>query len=165
MSFQYYVSVKGSKQGQFKPETKKSGRSDKWMECVEFKMGSAVPFDANSGVTQGFRQHKPVVITKEWGASSPLFLNAHWTNEVISEVIVECIGRDSTGAKEVVTERITLTNANIIEVIRFSAQSAKDASRHDTDHLESISFRFQKIVVENIAGSTSASDDWLAPGS
>jgi type VI secretion system secreted protein Hcp len=165
MSFQYYVSVKGSKQGQFKSETKKQGRSDKWMECIAFKMGSAVPYDANSGGTSGHRQHKPISFTKEWGASSPLFLNAHWTNETLTEVIVECVGRDSTGAKEVVTERITLTNAVVVEAVRYSAQSAKEASRHDTDHLEDYSLRFQKIMVENIAGGTSATDDWLTPGS
>jgi type VI secretion system secreted protein Hcp len=164
MSFQYYAKVKGQKQGQFKAESPKTGRKDVWFECIEFKMGSAVPVDANSGQSKGHRQHKPVTITKEWGVSSPLFLNAHWTNETLSEVVIECVGRAPDGTKEIVTERITLTNAVVTEVIRYSAQSAKEASRHDTDHLEAISMTFQKILVENIAGSTSASDDWFTPG-
>ena len=34
------------------------------------------PRDAASGLPTGKRQHKPITITTEWGASTPLFLNA-----------------------------------------------------------------------------------------
>jgi type VI protein secretion system component Hcp len=33
------------------------------------------------------------------------------------------------------------------------------------DQLEHVQFTFQKITVENVSGGTSATDDWLTPGS
>jgi type VI secretion system secreted protein Hcp len=165
MSFQCYIAIKGTKQGQFKSETKKSGRSEKFMEFLAFKMGSTVPVDANSGETKGFRQHKPLVVTKERGASSPQILQAHWTNEVLPEVILEIVGRSADGAKEIVQERITLSDAVIVSVDRYSHLSAKAAVDADVDYLEDVAFRYRQIMVENPAAGTSTSDDWHQPGS
>lgn len=165
MSFQCYVSMKGSKQGQFKAETKKSGRSDKFMEFSEFKMGSLVPVDQNSGAVKGFRQHKPLVISKERGAASPQILQAHWTNEILPEVVIEIVGRPDDGSKEIVMERITLQDATIVAVDRYSHSSAKSKSDSDVDYLEDVAFRFRSIMVENPAAGTSTSDDWNEPGS
>jgi type VI secretion system secreted protein Hcp len=163
MSFQCYISVKGKKQQQFKPETKKTGRSDKFMEFHEFKMGSSVPVDANSGEPKGFRQHKPLIVTKERGAASPQFLQAHWTNELLEEVVLEIVGRSDDGTKEVVQERITLKDAIIVAIDRYSHKSAKATVESDTDYLEDISFRYRQIMVENPAAGTSTSDDWNQP--
>ena len=163
MSFQYYVSVKGKTQGQFKAESKKEGRKDKWMECIAFRMGSHVPVDANSGEAKGFRQHKPLVITKEWGAASPQLLQAHWNNEVIEEIVLEVVGRAEDGKKESVKERITLKDAVVVSAERYSENHAKDTVEHDVDHLEDLGFRYRQILVENPEAGTSTSDDWLSP--
>ncbi|MCL2725577.1 MAG: type VI secretion system tube protein Hcp [Polyangiaceae bacterium] len=164
MSFQCYVSIKGKTQQQFKAETKKTGRSDKWMEFIEFEMGSSVPVDANSGEPKGFRQHKPLVVTKERGAASPQILQAHWKNEILTEVVLEIVGRSDDGAKEIVQERITLKDAIIVSVNRYSHKSAKDVKESDMDYLEDIAFRYRQIMVENPAAGTSTSDDWNEPG-
>jgi type VI secretion system secreted protein Hcp len=165
MSFQCYIAIKGKTQQQFKPETKKTGRSDKFMEFMQFKMGSAVPVDANSGEAKGFRQHKPLVVTKERGAASPQILQAHWKNEVLVEVVIEIVGRSPDGAKEVVQERITLKDAVIVSVDRYSLMSAKSATDADVDYLEDVGFRYRQIMVENPEAGTSTSDDWNEPGS
>ncbi len=165
MSFQCYISIKGKQQGQFKSETKKTGRSDKYMEFIAFKMGSSVPVDANSGAAAGFRQHKPLVVTKERGAASPQILQAHWRNEVLPEIIIEIVGRSEDGAKEVVQERITLKDAIVVSVDRYSESHAKATVASDVDYLEDIAFRYRSIMVENPAAGTSTSDDWNEPGS
>jgi type VI secretion system secreted protein Hcp len=164
MSFQCYISVKGKKQGQFKAETKKTGRSDKFMEFIEFKMGSSVPVDANSGQAKGFRQHKPLVVTKERDAASPELLQAHWKNEILDEVVLEIVGRSDDGMKEEIQERITLKDAIIVSIDRYSHKSAKTVVESDTDYLEDIAFRYRQIMVENPAAGTSTSDDWNEPG-
>lgn len=164
MSYQSYISIKGKKQGQFKAETSKKGRSDKFMEFHSYKMGSAVPVDANSGEVRGFRQHKPLVVTKERGAASPQILQAHWTNEVLDEIVIEIVGRSPDGAKEIVVERIKLTDASIVSVDRYAHASAKAATESDVDYVEDIAFKFRMIEVENPAASTMASDDWHSPG-
>jgi type VI secretion system Hcp family effector len=162
MAFRFYMSIKGKTQGQFKPESKRAGRNDKWMECIAIDMGSAVPVDPNSGAPKGFRQHQPLKVTKEWGAASPQILQAHWRNEKLDEVVIETIGRDPGGKKEVVLERITLKGATAVGVRRFSDKPATTAVEHDVDHLEDISFSFQEILVENPEAGTSTSDNWHA---
>ena len=163
MSFQYYVSIKGKTQGQFKGESKKEKRKDKWMECMGFRMGSSIAVDSNSGQAKGFRQHKPLFITKEHGAASPQILQAHWTNEVLDEVVIEIVGRSDDGKKETVKERITLNDAVITEVDRYSELSAKDSVKHDVDHIDAVGFRYRKLLVENPEAGTSTSDDWNQP--
>ena len=163
MSFQCYISIKGTKQQQFKAETKKKGRSDKFMEFHAFKMGSTVPVDSNSGRTRSARQHKPLIITKERGAASPQILQAHWTNETLSEVVIEIVGRPEDGSKEIVVEKITLKDCNIVSVDRYSHSSAKQVVESDVDYLEDIGFRFKTIMVENPEAGTSTSDDWDTP--
>lgn len=164
MSFQCYISIKGKQQGQFKSETKKSGRSDKFMEFISFKMGSSVPVDANSGEPKGYRQHRPLVVTKERGNASPQILQAHWRNEILPEVVIEIVGRSDDGVKEIVQERITLNDAVVVSVDRYSNLSAKAAVDSDVDYLEDVAFRYRQIMVENPASGTSTSDDWNQPG-
>ena len=162
MSFQSYIKIKGAKQGQFKGESKKKGR-ETFMEFHSYKMGSNTPVDAASGRPTGHRQHKPLIITKERGASSPMALTAHWSNESLPEVVIEIVGRSADGVKEIVVERITLTNAVITEINRYSAESTKASTAHDVDFVEDISFRYQKIEVEDVVASTMAVDDWESP--
>jgi type VI secretion system secreted protein Hcp len=159
MAFTCYVSFKGAKQGQLKPESKKSKRTDKWSEGLFFETSSEVPFDPKSGRPKGSRTHHPLTITKEIGASSPQLLSAHWSNELFPEVVIEIVGRPDTGAGEVVTERITLTDALIVKVRRYTPTITTEHTQHDTDQLEEISFTFRMIQVENLAASTSVSDD------
>lgn len=164
MSFQSYIKIKGMKQGQFKGESHKKGREKDWMEFHTYKMGSSTPVDAASGMAKGHRQHKPLIVTKERGASSPMALQAHWTNETLPEVVLEIVGRSPDGVKEIVVERIKLTNATITSIDRYAAESTKASNTHDVDFVEDIAFRFQKIEVEDVGASTMAADDWQTPG-
>ena len=163
MSFQYYVKVKGKTQGQFKAESKKEKRKDVWHEGLAFKMGSMVPVDANSGAPKGACQHEPLVITKEHGAASPQILQAHWNNEILDEVVIEIVGRSDDGKNEVVKERITLSDAVIVSVQRYSAALAKEKLDEDVDHLEDVSLRFRQIQVDNPEAGTSTSWNYNAP--
>ena len=76
-----------------------------------------MPVDASqAGATSssGRRTHKAINIVREVDAASPLLLNAHATNEALENVVIETVGRPTTGAgEERVYETITLTNATI----------------------------------------------------
>ncbi len=159
MAFTCYVSMKGTKQGQLKAESQKSKRNDKWTEVLYIEMGSETPYDVKSGRPKGSRTHHPLTITKEIGPASPQVLSGHWTNEVFTEVVIEKVGRPLAGTGEVVTERITLTDAIIVKVRRYTPTITTDRAEHDTDELEEISFAYRMINVENVAASTSVSDD------
>jgi type VI secretion system secreted protein Hcp len=160
MAFHSYVSFKGSKQGQLKGESLKGSRSKEWSEVESFEMRSAVPVDSKSGYAKGARTHFPLVITKERGASSPQLLQALWTSELLTTVVLEVIGRPESGAGEVVVERTTLTNATISEIRRFVDLPSGEHAEHDNDVLESVHLVFQQILVENPIASTSATESW-----
>jgi type VI secretion system secreted protein Hcp len=107
MAFQYYVSVKGTKQGQFKGESKPADGKDKWIPVIGFDMNAEVPTDSTAGAATGKRQHKPIHIIKEAGPADPQIFQTLCNNEVLSEVAIE------TRQQEQVVSRITLTNAQI----------------------------------------------------
>jgi type VI secretion system secreted protein Hcp len=128
-AFHTYAAFKGKKQGQLKGESTKGGREkDGWFELVSFEMGSEVPVDSKTGTATGKRQHKPIVITKNVDAASPLLLNAHWANETFETVIIQTVDD-----KNKVMKTTTLKNALISEI-------KKNGS------LESISFDYEEIM-------------------
>ena len=70
------------------------------------------PRDAASGLPTGKRQHKPISITMEWGASTPLFLNALVNNENLTSVLIGLL----RNGNQVAT--IKLTNANVSDYVQ-----------------------------------------------
>lgn len=166
MAFQAYISIKGNKQGQFKGEdTLDSKRKEGWMSVLAFAYVVQSPRNTATGQTAGKRQHKPIVITKEWGPASPQLFQALTSNEVLESVVIEFEKVNASG-KEYVYQTIKLTNATILEIRQYTReyQSQSGASKHpagvDTVELEEVSFTFQKIEMTNLDGKTSALDDW-----
>ncbi len=102
------------------------------------------PRDAASGLPTGKRQHKPITITTEWGASTPLFINALVSNENLTSVLIGLL----RNGNQVAT--IKLTNANV--------------AQYD-QHGGSVTFAltYQKIEWTWVDGGITAQDDWEAP--
>jgi type VI secretion system Hcp family effector len=114
----------------------------------------------------GKRQHKPLTITKEVDSASPLFLNAHWTSEVLQSVVFNIVAPRGGQGGEQVYQTITLTNAQIVGYTRNVPPPVKPKPgsgtlrQMTTNELEEFDLVFQKITYTNASGSTSASDDW-----
>ena len=163
MAFQAHISIKGTKQGQFKGEGIQDKRKDKWAPVLGFSMGLQSPRDVATGQASGKRQWAPVEIVKEWGAASPQALQACSSNEVLPEVNIEFITTDPNGT-EIVYQTIKLTDATISKISRFTGGEGTETSRHTseqgTHELERWSFTFRKIEVEDTRGKTSFMDDW-----
>ena len=117
------------------------------------------PRDAATGQASGKRTHQQLVITKEWGASSPQLFQACVTNEVLKSVLLEFVRTNANG-EEYVHHTIKLTNASVAKHHQFIKSDAKNDGKHDVHELEEISFSFQKIEIENKDGKTMAADDW-----
>lgn len=105
------------------------------------------PTDPASGLPTGKREHKPITITKEIDAASPLLYNALVNNENLSKVVIDL---DSPGGSTPTTE-ITLQNASISDLT------------HD-GQTETVSFVFEKITWTYLPNGKSATDDWESPG-
>ncbi len=157
MAYSFVVNVKGQKQGQFKSENpKKIGG----IVGLAFAYGVKKPIDVATGEPTGKRQHSPIRVVKEWGASSPQFFEALVTNEALPEVTLE-FRKTNPAGEEYVYQRIKLTDAGVCEIRQFTNEDAADASaKRAPSEREEISFTFHKIEIENTDGKTIADDDW-----
>lgn len=158
-SFQFYVKIKGKKQGRFAGESKREKRTD-WCEGVALRYRTHVPADAQQGVATGHVRHEPLVVTKEWGEASPQILEALWGNEVLEEVVLEFVEADGLGDPEVVYEEIVLKRATIVSVERHTekprAHGDLDRVTAATRELEDVGFKFEEISIKNRRGRTMA---------
>lgn len=162
MAFQAYLSVTAAKQGKFKGESTAAQRKD-WIPVLAFTMELAVPRDASSGLPTGKRQYQPITVTKEWGAASPQGLTACATNEALTTVRIEFVRANPAG-QESVFQAVTLTNATLSEIRRFTgdpltAEGLAGGSK-EAAGLERWMFTFQKIQVDDNDGKTTFVDDW-----
>jgi type VI secretion system Hcp family effector len=111
-AFQSYVSFKGTKQGQLKGESEKTGREkDGWFNVIAFDMGSERPIDAAQSTASGKRKHAPFVITREVDEATPLLMQALSSNEVFETVTIQTFD-DKKLAKTVVLSNAVLTSVH-----------------------------------------------------
>jgi len=153
-----YVSIRGMKQGPFKGEILQEGVKGSKIAGLKFHYAVVSPRDLATGMATGKRQHKPVTITKEWGAASPQLFQALVTNEVLPEVVIDFVGVDPKGAMTL-SHSIKLTNAFISDISHSTEPIAIGGIRH----LEDVSFTFQKIELLDVRSNTMAMDDRTLP--
>lgn len=158
MAYQFYVTIQGAKQGKLKGDTQAKSKLGK-LVGLKYEYEITSPRDLATGQASGKRMHKPFVITKEWGASTPQLLQACATNEVLSMVLLEFFQTTATG-EEKIHHTIKLTNATISNIKKYVADPVM-AAEYDAPELEEVSFTYQKIVFEDKVGKTMASDDWV----
>jgi type VI secretion system secreted protein Hcp len=161
-----YVSVKGTKQGQFKGESPNPNLRDK-MVGLKFMYEVTSPRDVATGQVSGKRQHRPIIITKEWGAASPQLFQALVGSEPLSEVFIDFVGTDQKSGQEVLTHRIRLINATIANIAyktdeAVGASGVKHLTAGGQRSLEEISFTFQRIELEDPIGKAVVVDDTRA---
>ncbi len=129
------------------------GQADK-INVLSYSEGIVSPRDLATGQATGKRQHKPFVITKEVDAATPLLMGACATNEILPAV--QFVLHPPGASADVVT--VTLHDAACSEI--------EDTTAADGVHeLETISFTFRKITVENTVAKTEFEDDWTTPTS
>jgi type VI secretion system secreted protein Hcp len=144
-----YMSVEGAKQGKFKGDVPGKSKPNV-IRCYYYGYAVNTTRDASSGMASGKRQHGPIVIHKVINNSSPQFMQALISNEVLKTVIIEL----RTATKPYYT--ITLQNASI-----SSIQHSVPEIDQTPDALEEIELVFQKITFKSADGST-VNDDWTA---
>lgn len=146
------ATFEGTKQGGFKGEAGRSGSP-----VLSFAYEVSSPRDVATGQASGKRQHKPIVITKEWGPASPQLFQACVTNEVLKSVVLN-FSRTNASGEEEVYYTIKLTNATVSGIRQYTPDPQKSLG---TVPLEEVSFTFQKIEMESVDGKTVAMDDWM----
>ncbi len=144
------MTVHGKKQGNFKGDNLTGKAASNLINVFAYQYSVTSPRDVAIGLPTGKRQHHPLVITHELGASSPQFFTAVVNNELLDKVVINFFRTQANG-KEVNFYRVTLTNALASEFKQYSSGSTV---------LEDISFTFQKIEQQDLTAGTDAIDDW-----
>ena len=168
MAFQAYLSIHGSRQGQFTGNSPKSSRRDKWIEVVSFSYAVQSPREVATGQASGKRQHKPITIVVEQGLATQQMLHALTTNEVLKDVTFEFVDTNKEG-KDHATHTVKLTNATISGFLPHAIVT-NGRIRHghsvkievDAMDLTRFDFTFRKIEITYRQGGKTASDDWEA---
>ena len=101
------------------------------------------------------------MFTKEWGASSPQFFTAAYTNEVLTSVVFDFFVTNLVGVQHL-DHTVKLTNATIASVQQSIHLPQSGGPVIDSRELTEISLTFQKIDITSISGGTEAVDDWNA---
>ncbi|HUZ02118.1 MAG TPA: type VI secretion system tube protein TssD [Thermomicrobiaceae bacterium] len=140
----FTFTIHGATQGQFPGDPGQTGNA---MLGYAFQEDTGAPIDPISGLPTGRRQHKPIVITKEWDASSPKIFQALNTNEVLEVTIL--FGQAQTNIKGIpgVEFKMQLSNAQVIDQKLY-------INAGDTDRLEDVSLTYQKLVFSMTQGAT-----------
>ena len=86
------------------------------------------------------------MITKPIDKSSPLLLNAIYTNENLTSVLIGLLRQGSAGP----VATVKLTNASVADDVQHG-------------NSETISFTYQKIEWTWVDGGITAEDDWETP--
>jgi type VI secretion system secreted protein Hcp len=159
MAFEFFVSIEGSQQGKFHGESLRKGFEGK-IPCLKFFYEVALPIDVDTGLSKATRQHRPVTVEKEWGAASPQIFRALTRNELLPSVVFEFWKSDKTGAEQVY-HTIKLKNATVSSLKMSADEVESERDPHGRGEIEEISFTFETIQLENVAGDTRATDTWV----
>jgi type VI secretion system secreted protein Hcp len=159
MAYEFYVTIEGTRTGRFHGESPREAHRDK-ITGLEFFYEVASPRDPATGQATGRRQHKPITITKEWGAASPQIFQALVNNESLKSVLFEFVDISPEGT-EMVSHTIRLRGATISAYRQYigNVENFVFDSTRDSLKLENVSFTFQKIEITNIPAQTTATDD------
>ncbi len=149
-SDQFYLSVKGQKQGVINGDATAAGWENS-IEVLAFSFGASSPRDAGSGMATGKTQFQPFVVTKRIDKSSPQLFQALTTGENLPDVKLSLVGTDRTG-KDLAYYTVTLTNAAITGIT-----DTYDPSDGLPPH-EAVSFTYQKIQVQYAGGAVATAD-------
>ncbi|NLG18724.1 MAG: type VI secretion system tube protein Hcp [Fibrobacter sp.] len=152
-AYEFYVSVNGSKQGEFKGESQRAAQEGK-IPGFEFSMQFTTPFDASSGSPTGQTVASPVTFKKFWGRSTPQFLQAITTNELLTSVKFEFLHTTPEGMEEIYYV-ITLTNARLVQD-KYAAGEFKIGTTVRSGEIQEISMVFTRLEIEDMDGHITA---------
>jgi len=144
------MKVTGHKQGVFKGDDNAPARLAGLITVTGYQFDIVSPRDPATGQASGKRSFKPVVVTHVVGGSSPQFLTAASTNEILTSVVINFFRTDRED-RSVNYYRVTLTDAIVSEVRQYTSGA---------DVLEDDSFTFRKVQHEDLIAHTIYADDW-----
>lgn len=155
-----YLTLKGVSQGKIEGSNKVSGHEGKILvQAVDHTI--EIPKSPQTGLPTGKRVHCPMTLTKQIDKSSPKLFQALTTGEQMEEVTLEYY-RISPKGREEKYYTVKLANAILTNIRAWMPNCLED--RHSQmEHMEDISFTYEKITWTYDSDGIEAEDSWLAP--
>jgi len=156
-----YCTIEGASQGPISQGCGvQSGHEDEIL-VQGVKHAVMVPRDPQSGQPTGTRVHGPFTISKVIDKSSPLLYNALCRGESLTKVEIKYYRTTEDGKMEHYFTT-TLEDGLIVD-LQHTVPHCQDPANGPFTHLEDVSFTYRRITWDNVADSTSATDDWREP--
>ena len=128
-----YMSIEGSRQGKFKGDSARQIGERNWIPLQEVVFVSGNPKAHVGERSSGRQMPHQVRIVKHGGASSHQIWQAMENGEILREVVIEFVDRDSTGAEQV-EETITLRDVTV------------SSATHKPNHVDEITLTYQAMT-------------------
>ena len=155
-----YLTLKGVHQGKIDGSNKVKGHEGKILvQAVDHTI--EIPKSPQTGLPTGKRVHCPMTLTKQIDKSSPKLFQALTTGEQMEEVTLEYY-RISPKGDEEKYYTVKLANA-ILTNIRAWMPNCLESSHREMEHMEDVSFTYEKITWTYNSDGIEAEDSWLAP--
>ncbi|WP_127957234.1 Hcp family type VI secretion system effector [Serratia microhaemolytica] len=129
------------------------------IEVIEFVHNVSIPTDNNTGKLTGTRIHAPMVMVKEFDASSPYLYRAVTTGQKLKSAELKWYRINDAGTEE---EYFNMLMENVIIVaVSPVMHNIKNPATEKFNHMESIQLRYEKVTWCYKDGNISHSDSWL----
>lgn len=157
MAVPAYMWIKDDGGADIKGSARIQGREGS-VEVVEFSHAVEIPTDGNTGKLTGTRIHKPLIITKEFDASSPYLFKAVTSGQTLKSVELKWYQIDDSGTEKEYYN-MKLDGVKVVGVSPVM-HNIKDPAREKYNHLENVSLRYEKITWTYKDGNIIHSDSW-----
>jgi type VI secretion system secreted protein Hcp len=158
MAIHAYLTLKGEKSGDIKGSCDQEHHKGKIL-VYAFDHVVSVPTDPHGGHVTGRRVHEPWKVVKGLDSSTPLLYQALVHGESI-EALLEWYR--IRGGEEELYFTMKLENAQVIRVAPYM-KLVLDPAFAQYEHLEEVSFTYQKIIWTYKPDGIEADDYWKKP--
>ncbi|MEF7612883.1 Hcp family type VI secretion system effector [Aquincola sp. MAHUQ-54] len=158
MAIPAYAWIKDDGGADIKGSVDVEGRTGS-VEVVEFNHEVRIPTDANTGKLTGTRVHEPMILVKQFDASSPYLYKAVTNGQTLNEVLIRWYRISAAGREEEYFSH-RLEKVKVIAV-RPVMHNIKEPSKERYNHLEAVELRYEKITWTYADGNIIHSDSWV----
>jgi len=128
------------------------------IEVIGFNHGINLPVDSSSGKITSTRSHSPVVIEKEFDASTPYLYKAATKGQKLKSAELRWYKIDDSGQESVYF--IMLMEGVKITGINPGMANTKLAEMSPLNHTESVSMMYERITWHYTDGNVKHTDEW-----
>jgi type VI secretion system secreted protein Hcp len=139
-----YLELDGEIHNKIKGSCLKDKHKD-WIEVLQYEHELKLPYNGSDTMMRGDTQQMPLRIIKEWDMASPLLHEALTQGEHFKTLKIEWFRKIGNKAEPELFFVHSLTKAKIVNIRSFMNHRDDSSRAYWPQHMEEISFVFEKI--------------------